>query len=198
MNMIDKLESIIEKYKTVEDNLIETLDGGFAKIEIHDFKLKNGVVLTRNVLSKKNIFSAVVIPRTREGKFVLVIQPRPTTKRTVGIEFPSGFINNNENPVEGAKREIEEETGYVCGSIEKIDTFYQDQGLSKCMITTFFADNCEKVKEQNLDFDELVEYIEVTYLELLELCSKGYITDVNTLICIRFLKEKYLLEKTTN
>lgn len=62
-----------------------------------------------------------VIPVTPEGKFVLVRQYRHAIGKLLH-QFPAGAVDKGEELVAAAKRELEEETGYVCRELVHLAT----------------------------------------------------------------------------
>ena len=56
---------------------------------------------------------------TDDGRFVMVEQFRPAIAMTT-LEFPAGAIDEGETPDQAAYREIHEETGFRCASIDLI------------------------------------------------------------------------------
>ena len=92
--------------------------------------------------------SAVAILAVTDDDRVLFVEQfrRPVNAR--GIDFPAGLVGDEDgydDPAETAKRELEEETGYTCESVERLATsptspgitselvtFYRARGLSKC------------------------------------------------------------------
>lgn len=90
--------------------------------------------------------NVITIPIIKD-KFILVYQRRiPINKKN--YEFPSGWIDIGEKPVDSASRELLEETGYKSLiSPKKILTLYPDPGrLSKSMIC-FFTKKLKKVSK---------------------------------------------------
>ena len=71
----------------------------------------------------------------------------------------------------------------------QLDEFYQDEGCSSALNRIFLALNCDKIKEQNLDKDEIVRYFECTFEEVLELEQRGYIMGSNSKLAIAKVKE---------
>lgn len=56
---------------------------------------------------------------TEEGEFILIEQFRPPLNKWT-IEFPSGYIDENEDPRAAAERELREETGFVCAALASV------------------------------------------------------------------------------
>ena len=70
------------------------------------------------IKSKKNYFtinmpdSSVILPVTIDNEFIIIKQYRESLD-DFSIELPAGFIEQNEKPIDAAKRELFEETGYT-------------------------------------------------------------------------------------
>lgn len=56
---------------------------------------------------------------TENDEFLMVNQFRPATQQ-ITLEFPSGSVDRNETALAAIKREVCEETGYVCDTIVEI------------------------------------------------------------------------------
>ena len=73
---------------------------------------------------------------------------------TVLLELPGGLIENNEKPNETAKKELLQETGYSCQTLEPKGWFYTWPSRSNQKVHVFLAKGLEKVSKQNLDATE--------------------------------------------
>ena len=61
----------------------------------------------------------IILAVTEKGEIILVKQFRPAINRYT-LEFPSGAINESESPREAAVRELYEETGFVCKTLNHL------------------------------------------------------------------------------
>lgn len=195
---LEELKNIVEELKTVEVIKREVKqEEKFLQSEAYYFKLNNGLVIPREKLvkDKKDGSAAIIMPVTQDKEILTVIEPRVFTELTVGVGFPAGYIEPGETPVEGAFRELLEETGYYGTRFIEMDSFYQDEGCSEALNHIFLA-NCIKAYNQSLDNDEVVRYMLFNYDELFELEEMGYIKGVNTKLALQkskeYLKKEYM------
>jgi len=142
------------------------------RVEHRDFHFsRNDKVGTFTLVCMRNW--AVVVPLTKEGKMVLVKQFRIGTQ-DVAYEFPGGALEKGEDAMEGAKRELAEETGYE-GSLTHLSDMAPNPAFMDNTCFLYLAENCEKTSELNLDPFEDVEPAEFTVSEVEEMILKGEI-----------------------
>lgn len=187
----EELNSYIEELKTVRYEL--TSSNKFLSIESYKCLLNNGIIIPREkiIKNKKNGDAAIILPITKEKNTILTVQPRVFTKLTVGIGLPAGYVEDNEEHIIAAKRELQEETGYTTDNIIEVCSFYQDDGCSGAYNKGFLARDCQKTSNQMLDKDEFIRYFECNIDELEELVMDGYINDGGSQLLIERAK-KYI------
>ncbi len=66
-------------------------------------------------------------------------------------------MEDDEDPREGAKRELLEETGYSASTLIQVGQLYPNPALQTNTLHCFLALDAEKVGEQNLDAGEDIE-----------------------------------------
>lgn len=113
---------------------------------------------------------AIVVPIVvKEGKrfFVMVRQWRHAASILLD-EFPGGVINEGEEPVEAAKRELMEETGYITKNITHLGSLFPNPAIMQNRCHIFFAECEENAQVQNCDSDEFIDVILVEYDEILK------------------------------
>ncbi len=91
-------------------------------------------------------------------------------------------------------RELEEETGHQCKSLEYLFKFYSSIGICDEVISIYVATGLIPT-EQNLDEDEFVEFQHYTLDELINMIFDGTIVDNKTISSLLAYKEKYVNRK---
>lgn len=94
-----------------------------------------------------------VIAITKDGLFVMERQYRHGLGKT-GIEICAGVIEAGEKPIDAAKRELEEETGYIGGDWEEWMTISGNPSTTNNLTHCFIARNVEPSGTRHLDATE--------------------------------------------
>lgn len=129
--------------------------------------------------------SAVILPIMPDGRILLERQYRPVVGRYL-YEIPAGHLNKGERSTSAAAaRELEEETGYVPGSLKKIMEGYVAPGSSTEKQTYFIARKLRKTK-QNLDPEEIIETRAVTLKRAMQMIKSHQIKDDKTVAAILY------------
>ncbi len=108
-----------------------------------------------------------------EGRILIVRQYRHGSK-TVCAELPCGVVDESDtSPLDGAKRELLEETGCVAESYVPIKPVYANPARQTNWVHCFAALNARKVAEPNLDPSENIESEFVSLEVLFGLIDNG-------------------------
>jgi len=180
MSNMDRIKQDYENMKVVGKELISSYQQGYIGKTTSKVTLANGkeVIVDTITKNKRPGDAAVIVPITEDEKFVMVVQSRPNTRPGVVVEFPAGMVDEGEDPIVSARRELLEETGYECDDIYLLEEHYQDQGCSEAVIRMYVATGCRKVAEQKLDSDENLDFIELGYDEILNLIKNSNVNEV--------------------
>jgi len=117
---------------------------------------------------------ASVLCLTAEREVVLVRQYRHGLGGT-SLELPAGVLEAGEVPLEGARRELREESGFEAESIEPLLSIAPEPARNSTRAHFFFARGAVRVSELALDSSEDLEVLLVPVEELLDLIDRGHI-----------------------
>lgn len=163
----------------------------FAKgpIRLVDCKVRtpHGKVLSRQVLAHPGC--VVIIPRTAEGKYILVRQYRFPVERRLW-EFPAGGREPGETFSGAAQRELAEEIGMKAGKLRKLLHFYPTPGVSGEKMVLYLAwDLLPQSGEK--DEDEEFEIRQFSPGEIRRMISGGKIVDGKTVLGFFYMLQKH-------
>jgi 8-oxo-dGTP pyrophosphatase MutT (NUDIX family) len=113
-----------------------------------------------------------VIALTPEGDVVCVEQYRHGAER-VCLELPAGVIEEGEAPVDTARRELLEETGYGADAIEPLISVNTEPSRHTNRAHFFFASGARHIREQSLDASEHIRVRPIAARELVRAAENG-------------------------
>ena len=104
--------------------------------------------------------AVIVVAVTDEGKLLFVREHREAINKDIS-DLPAGLIEEKESPLDAARRELEEETGYRANTLKFLRRMYLTCGYSSELVYIYFAKDLVKT-EQDLDADEFLVVEEKT------------------------------------
>jgi len=147
-------------------------------VDLLDIELPDGRKAKREVIRHGN--AVAILARRPDGKFVFVKQYRKAAEEAL-VEVIAGGLEPGEDPVEGAKRETAEETGYDVTRIKFLTTIICTPGYCEERIHLYFAELSETAHAQDLDPDENVHPVVLSEAEVEDGIRNGAIFDSKTL-----------------
>ncbi len=130
-----------------------------------------------------------ILATTKQGKMLIQRQSQPDQEESF-LCLIGGRVEDDEDALEGAKREMLEETGY--GSQEWAFLLsYRPTRKIRWDMHVYVARQCEKQSEQNLDPGERIEVMEVSFDEFIELVDSGKMNRIHDEIRSRCIRAKY-------
>ncbi len=90
-------------------------------------------------------------------------------------EIPGGEIEEGELPIEGARRELLEETGCTAELLEPVSEFYPNPARQNNRVHSFLARNVVQTEDANPDEAEDIQCEFIPIPELIELVDTGEI-----------------------
>ncbi len=133
---------------------------------------------------------ANVVALTPNQELILIRQYRHSSM-DFQLEVPGGVIDmkDGESPLEAAKRELQEETGYESDDFQSLGFFYPNPSLQSNRVHTFLALNCEPTSQVKFDAFEDIDLELYPLNQLSKLISSG---DINHSIVVASLFKAHL------
>lgn len=147
----------MEIWQTLTKKLILDL-GRFLKVETHKILLPDGQIIDEWSWVITPDFINVVLVDS-EGQFICFEQTKYAVGQTLAIV--GGYIEPGEDPLEAAKREVLEETGYLAEHWQPLGVYAVDANRGAGNAYAFLATDATKIaapKSDDLEEQHLVEY----------------------------------------
>ena len=158
--------------------------GSLLDIYVDEVQVHNGKRKVREYT--KHPGAAAVIPILPNGKIGLIRHYRYPTNQ-IHIEVPAGKIDPGEEIEATAKRELQEEIGYISKKLTFLTKINPCIGYSDESIWLYLGEDLEKV--DHIKTDESIEFYPVSINEAVELVWSGEVTDVKSIISIFWLEK---------
>ena len=169
---------------TDERHLIEetlssepVFDGRLLKVRRDTVRLSDGHETVREWITHPGAVVAIAV--LDNGKLLFERQFRYPLRR-VFLELPAGKIDVDEHPLDTAKRELREETGYKAKTWRQLATMHPCIGYSDERIEIFWAQGLTYIGHER-DHGEFLDVIELSLADALLAVRDGDITDGKTI-----------------
>ncbi|WP_347549769.1 NUDIX hydrolase [Pseudalkalibacillus hwajinpoensis] len=161
--------------------------GRIIDLRVEDVELPNGKQSKRELIDHPGAVAVIAV--TPNDKIIAVRQYRKALGKAI-VEIPAGKLELGEKPELTAVRELEEETGYTCESLDKIISFYTSPGFANELVHLYVAKGLEKSGEQSTDEDEFLDVLHLSIEEMEEMLQTEEIHDAKTAYALMYLKMK--------
>src|SRR3954469_1657014 len=126
--------------------------------------------------------SVAILPLLDDGRVCLIRSRRLTVDETL-IEVPAGTREPNESPLETARRELAEETGYRAATFEELLAYFPSPGVLSERMWIYVAKGLTAgppAREANEEIENLV----VSWEEALAMIDSREIQDGKTILAL--------------
>jgi ADP-ribose pyrophosphatase len=165
-------------------------EGRVFKLLRENVTLNNGVTVDLDVIHHPG--ASAMIPMSGDDNVILIKQYRHAIGDFIW-EIPAGTLDPDETPLECAKRELIEETGFSANTWQKLGEITPVPGYSNERIHMFLAADLVPA-EQDLDKDEMLDVHEVSLGKAVEMIHEGAIQDSKTIAGL-FMTTKWLRQR---
>jgi ADP-ribose pyrophosphatase len=132
--------------------------------------------------------SVAILPILDDGRVCLIHSRRLTVDKML-VEIPAGTREPNESPLETARRELAEETGYRAAQFDELATYYPSPGVLSERMWIFVARGLTEGAHAREENEEIENYV-VSWEDVLAMVDQGEIEDSKTLIAILFWQRR--------
>ncbi|HID30184.1 MAG TPA: NUDIX hydrolase [Desulfobacterales bacterium] len=152
-------------------------NGKIFNVVLEEVTLPNGAFKNREIVRHPG--AAAMVPLLDDGKVVLIRQYRHAVAEFLW-EIPAGTLESDEAPIDCARRELVEETGYEASSFDMLAEILPAPGYTDEHIHIFLATGLKSVG-QKLEDDEVLEVQTTSFETALEMITKREIRDAKTI-----------------
>ena len=182
-----------QEEKTLESNLIHK--GRITAYYDDKVLLPDGKTSSREYVAHAG--GAAILPIDEEENVYLVKQFRYPYKEVL-IEIPAGKREKDEDPFECAKRELQEETGWLAEEYISYGVYYPTPGYSNEKLYVYLARVTEQVGT-HFDDTEFIDILKTNVDDAFQMVLSGEIHDGKTAYAIcRYVAEKNAGKRPTN
>jgi len=167
-----KRGAMIKRSKIFQGRLLE--------LSLLPHRFPSGYTETLEVINHPG--AALVVAYMGKDRIVFLRQYRPVISRFIW-ELPAGTLSKEEPPLQCAKRELEEETGYRARFWKKLGVVYPAPGYTNERIHIYKASFLQKGLSKN-EKDELIRVRLFTPKKIRYLFEKGRIVDAKTICAL--------------
>jgi ADP-ribose pyrophosphatase len=152
-------------------------DGKLFKVVREKVRLANGNERPREIVVHPGAVALVAVDG--DGRILMVRQYRRAADRVL-LEIPAGTREPNEDAEACALRELQEETGYKAGNIERLAGFYSAPGFCTEWLECFLLTDLSESPGQ-ADDDENIELERLTAGEAVAAIQRGDVCDAKSI-----------------
>lgn len=156
------------------------MKGNLLQFKIDTVLLPNGKEATREWVQHPGAVAVVAVDD--QNRICMVRQYRYPLGQEL-LEIPAGKIDQAEDPLDCAKRELKEEAGLSAASWSLMHSYYTTPGFSDEIIHLYHASGLTAGANQP-DEDEFLEMVMLPCAEAIDMLQAGKIKDSKTIIAL--------------
>jgi ADP-ribose pyrophosphatase len=153
-------------------------NGSHVKLRVDRVIEPSGHEATREIVVHPG--AVCIVARPTDSEVILIRQYRHSTGGEL-LEIPAGGLDPGEAPLDAARRELEEETGFLAANVVERGSFWTTPGFTTEYMWLFEATGLTKT-QTNPDEDEVIETEVVKVADALRMIEDGRIQDAKSIL----------------
>lgn len=162
------------------------------EVQAVDLRFSNGEQRTYERLTPQRRSTVMVLPIDNDD--LIFVREYAVGPERYELTFPKGIVDQGEQPIEAANRELQEEIGYAARKLESLRAIYSGPSHMYGLMHLFVAQNLYPSSLQG-DEPEPLEIVRYPLAEIDALLSDSVFAEARNLSAL-FLLRAYLKEKT--
>lgn len=164
----------MEKIKRIDRSLV--YKGAWISMYTDSMAFANGNFANWDFIHHNG--AAAMVAEDSDGKIIMIRQWRPGAEEEI-LELPAGGINQGEEPLTAAVRELREETGALCETAEPLLMIQPSPAYNDEKVHMFYC-KVTGYTDLELDANEYVTVERYPLKELISMILNGRISDSKT------------------
>ena len=161
-------------------------EGRILNLRVDQIRTPTGVEALREIVENGG---AVAIVALDDQQCVVLVRQYRHAVRSLIIEVPAGKLDGDEDPLEGAERELREETGFRAGRYERLGRFYPAPAWSTELVYLYLATHLTP-GPTHPEADEAIELLHVPLAEAIAMIHSGAITDGKSVAALLLAQQR--------
>ncbi|MDD2442145.1 MAG: NUDIX hydrolase [Clostridiaceae bacterium] len=178
-------------YQEPSHHVEQPFTGRVFNVEVHAVTVADGQTARREIVRHNG--GACVLAIDGAGFVPMVTQYRKAFDRDM-LEIPAGKLEPGEDPLDCARRELAEETGFCAGQIRHLATIYPSPGYCSETLHIYLATDLE-AGPAHPDDGEFLHVKAYPLDDLLAMADRGEIHDAKTLVALLMADRKLTREE---
>jgi 8-oxo-dGTP pyrophosphatase MutT (NUDIX family) len=155
-------------------------DSRRGRLSIAEVELPDGVRFEQYVL---RLPKSAIVAVVKDDQVLMLWRHRFVIDRWVW-ELPGGYVDPAEDPAVAAAREVEEETGWRPGPMERLATFQPMVSTIDSENLIFMAHGADAVPEQSRDINEAAKVAWIQLSDVPKLMAAGEIVGSSSIVAL--------------
>ena len=154
----------------------DIFDGYIFNVYLDKVEISDGSIRPREVVEHNG---GVCVVAVDDDRYIYMVRQFRYAVRKMMLEIPAGKLEKGEDPLEAAKRELSEETGFTAGEWTSLGHMYPTPGYCSEKLYVYLARNLT-AGEMHLDDGEILTAEKLRLSDVADMIMRGEVSDAKT------------------